>query len=369
MTYLCFKSQNTNSNVAAANNNVGGNDNNTTSSVTTISCVELGNNNLSHDSIVLPTFTATVNNDGMKAEIRAVKDGGSQLSFISRPVAEALKLPIIKSGAPLTVHGFNSSRTMHTDSVKLKLTVGDQTYSHTAVCVDKIPTNFNAHGIGKVVDAFRSLGYKLADKDYESGESETVTNIDFILGSDGDHILPITNIIYGDPTNTNANSCFFKSPAGAIFTGRVSNMIANINFIPKLSSNSNIKKFNSPKHTQAGCMKFSSRNSPRNYYVGSAITDQTKTLRDNSMATSTFYRLGRHPCRNFSGYSRPSQPFKANWHANRYNMGRHPNFSHPSMYMRPQYDFGCNQNSYHYMMTYGYMHGIPPPFWWNQSLF
>ena len=75
-----------------------------------------------------------------------------------------MQLPIIEENIPLTVHGFNSSKNIVTKSVRVKLKIGKNVFTHDAICVENTKASFYVSCIGEIVSAFESRGFKLADK-------------------------------------------------------------------------------------------------------------------------------------------------------------------------------------------------------------
>ena len=93
--------------------------------------------------------------------VRAMRDSGSQTSFITESMAKKLKLKIVKSQFQLGIHGFNSSRKINTRVVELPVAKSHEPI--WAVCVPEIRTNLVLPGLGKIVEAFKIRGYKFAD--------------------------------------------------------------------------------------------------------------------------------------------------------------------------------------------------------------
>src|SRR5215469_7262371 len=77
-------------------------------------------------NIILPTFTATAtnhNNNNNNKDLRVLYDSGSEISFISKEVAETLTCRVVKSGIVLNIKGFNESKyyEMHIIQIPIKL--------------------------------------------------------------------------------------------------------------------------------------------------------------------------------------------------------------------------------------------------------
>ena len=231
MTYLCWKSKNgdTVANAATTGHHSGdGHDN------VAQSCIA-SYHSAAGSALVLPTFTGLMKigtNNNEYAPIRIFKDGGSQSSFLCRSVAETYNLPVVKDNVPLNVHGFNSSKRVYTKIVRLALKLGENTFTQNVICIDPIRTRFNVDGIGEVVEAFSEKGYDIADSAYSPSTSGFVDNIDLVLGSDADHMLPLTYCSFGDKKDIDNNSSYIETPIGVIFSGSVQKLKENIQFLP-----------------------------------------------------------------------------------------------------------------------------------------
>ena len=187
------------------------------------------------DAIALPTFTAHIVTGMGKKRVRIFKDGGCQRSFISSSLAEKLDLPVVSSDVPFKIHGFNSNRTIHTKIVQLSLMINKQIFKLDVICLDKINTQFSVNGISSVAAAFQSAGYRLADGAFVNSNSTKVTNLDLILGTDADYMLPMTYISFG---HKSPKASFISSPIGVIFSGSINALITNITQLPPCSPNS-----------------------------------------------------------------------------------------------------------------------------------
>ena len=239
MSYLCLKSFNKNN---TSTHTIGvvedpDNFNNETSSFVLLSeNYEMR----SSDNIILPTFVANLKVNGSFIPVRIFKDGGSQRTFICDSLNSYINAPIVNKNIPLTIQGFNSSRKIHTKSVSICLEINGMEHDLTAICVDAIRTKFNVSGIHKVVEKFVQKGYKIADENFLNNNENIVNNIDMILGSDVDHLLPLNYKTYGPKNDL---SSFISSPAGVIFSGDISKMFSNLSYLPPASANDGNVKF------------------------------------------------------------------------------------------------------------------------------
>lgn len=229
MTFLCLKSSNANSNDSFSSrkprSQYGPVQEETN---TNLSLVEVSHSSCV-DAFVLPTITATITSNEMTEQVRAFKDGGCQRTFIGATVAEKLNLRVLSTNVPLTIHGFNSSKELITKTVNVPLLIDGVVFNIEAICIDKIKTKFNINNIGRVVRAFIDKGYRIADKCLNASSTGVVDDISLILGTDTDHILPLTYKLFGD---SQPKSCFIDTHIGVIFSGNISRMMSNLKFLP-----------------------------------------------------------------------------------------------------------------------------------------
>ena len=188
--------------------------------------------NLNVGKTILPTFKANLRSDKYNLPVKILKDSGSSHTFICSSIAEALNLPVVKRNVPLMIHGFNSSRTVRTKLVKVSLQIGGKMYSHEALCIDRIRTEFAVDQFQSVVSGFISKKYRIADTDYLDSKVRNVCNIDLIVGTDLDHVLPMTYKLFGNDSCPDSMSCYIETPIGVMFSGDVAKMRANLKYLP-----------------------------------------------------------------------------------------------------------------------------------------
>ena len=178
------------------------------------------------EACILPTFSALLPS---KVCIRALKDSGSQLNFIETDFAIQNQLKVIKSGVILTVKGINSSKQLVTDVVELKLEFGNGMQCIQAICIPQINTKLVLPGLNIIVTDFVRKGYDLADQCLmEDSETDIISNIKLILGTDSDHCMPLNTVLFGEPTP----SIYLESPKGIMLSGNVERMLQNLSFLP-----------------------------------------------------------------------------------------------------------------------------------------
>ena len=181
------------------------------------------------NSIMLPTFTADVHGPLRKSQVRVFKDGGCQRTFIKRSLADKLDLPILENNVKITIDGFNSANTIDTQIVELPLLIGSKRSKVRAIIIDNIRTKFYVKNIDKVVHQFICNGYKIADKWLLNNSNEMVTDIDIIIGTDDDDILPMTSRLFGSGDKP---SSFLETEIGVVFSGNVDRMLDNLEYLP-----------------------------------------------------------------------------------------------------------------------------------------
>ena len=234
MSYLCLKTNTERQDNVSSHQSVVENDpnnvSNTEETLNSLSLVETEISQVSStDCNMLPTFTAYVVCNNLTQPVRVFKDGGCQRTFICSALADSLGLPVVRDRVPLTIHGFNTSKTILTKLVRLDVKIGDKCFNVDAIAVDGIRTKFNITNLNRVITEFKNKGYKIADNDFNYNITRIVDNIDLIFGTDSDHLLPMTYKTFGTPGNL---SSYIETSIGVIFSGNIDKMIANLNSLP-----------------------------------------------------------------------------------------------------------------------------------------
>ena len=86
------------------------------------------------------------------------------------------------------------------------------------------------------MNEFTKKGYELADSDYLSKNSGQVDNIDLILGTDYDHVVPKTYHKFGDFNDVNSLSTYIETPSGIMLSGNMCKIIKKFTLPPPKSS-------------------------------------------------------------------------------------------------------------------------------------
>ena len=239
MTYLCLKPQthaSSHSNVCTSPENSLMTNREVYNNISIVEAAQI----TSSDAMILPTFTAQlmVQSD-TEVPVRIFKDSGCQQTFVGSALAELLHLPVITQNIPLVIHGFNSSKNIQTKLVEINLKIGEKIFSLKAMCIDDIKTKFPINGIGPIVSAFQQKGFKMADATFNGSSVGFVENIDLVLGTDSDHILPLRYRPFGNPVNPDDLSSFIDTPIGVILSVSVTKMLKNLEYLPEVDESKN----------------------------------------------------------------------------------------------------------------------------------
>ena len=98
-----------------------------------------------------------------------------------------------------------------------------------AILIDKIRTKFEVKGRHVVTNHFIRKGYIIADKWLINDFSGFVYNIRIVLGTDYDHLIPMSSKLFGDHLRP---SSFLDTQIGVVFSGSVDRMIENLVHLP-----------------------------------------------------------------------------------------------------------------------------------------
>ena len=190
---------------------------------------------------ILPTFSCRVG----KISVRALKDSGSQTTFIQTSLATELNLPVINDNLKLTVQGFNEAREYLTKEVQVTLHFKNSIQLIHAVCVPKINTSLKIHGLGEIVKNFQTKNYVLADENL-SQNSDEISNIRLILGTNDAHILCETHVQFGQ----NTPSIYSQTDEGILLMGNSERIINNLPFLACKTTEITKPKTNKSDHSK-----------------------------------------------------------------------------------------------------------------------
>ena len=165
--------------------------------------------------VSLPTFTADLIGKCSSVHARIFKDGGAQRNFITRSLVKKLELQVLERNVTMNIRGFVSEQCVSTDIVEVPIVIGQNRYNIPAVCVDRISTEFRINNLKYIMDSFASRGYIFADKLLDASKNR-VSNINMILGSESNHILPSSDTLFGDLSSP---SVIIETPIGIMLTG------------------------------------------------------------------------------------------------------------------------------------------------------
>ena len=168
----------------------------------------------------MPTFSLNSIGD------RAVKDSGSQISFVENDWAVSQGFEIIDENYSLVVNGINSRKPITTRVFNVEF----RGYEFPAVSMTSININLSLPGIADVAQAFRDKGYDLADNTLHLCGDE-IHDIKLILGSDNAHLLPQTDMMFGN-SDIGASSLYLVTPIGVMLTGNIDNYKHNLPDLP-----------------------------------------------------------------------------------------------------------------------------------------
>ena len=169
---------------------------------------------------VLPTFSFEVKGK----HFRALKDEGSQSSFTTRSFAESKNLKVIKDNVKVIVNGFNKPQAFLTKLVEMPVKLGDIIYQIPSLVVPELKVKLDLPKLNQVVKGFKEKGYVMADSFL--GGSNSIENIDFILGANAAYCLPGSDICFGK------RSMYVSSTVGVLLSGEIDRYLADLSSLP-----------------------------------------------------------------------------------------------------------------------------------------
>ena len=169
--------------------------------------------------VALPTITGKIEGK----DIRIMKDTGSQSNFIDADFAKNCNLKVVRRNFELTINGFNAAKRCVTNVVKVPLNISNNIYHVNAICVPNLSIKLELPEIGRVVHLLNILKYDVADTKLNS-KSESISDIQFILGSEYSYVLPVcTKIVkpYG-------KSSLLETSHGVMVEGNLSQLCEDL---------------------------------------------------------------------------------------------------------------------------------------------
>ena len=215
---------------------------------------------------MLPTLSGELRSGSSTEVVRVFRDGGCQLNFVCGSLVHRRQFDTVEVNVLLTIHGFNSSRTVRSKVVRFPLFIGNDPHFIDALVVPRISTSFKVKNLDIITKSFIKKGYVLADRALHGLSSGTVDNIQIIIGNDSDYILPMTYICFG---NKPVRSAYIDSPAGLILTGNLTRMANNLSHLPSINEENSIS---------SQCIAVSC---DHKYVVNSDVTSENEVINDS----------------------------------------------------------------------------------------
>ena len=181
-----------------------------------------------YNDVVLPTASVSINTKKGNQQVRIFKDLGSQSTFVTESLCKLVRAEVVKE-TEIKISGINSEKLYKSRVVKFPINVkGQGKQTITAVCLDKVFTDFEAPGLCEVAKSLKHKGYELADH----FTSNKIGNISILLGSDHSHILPLTQLNFASDS-AGMTSAIYQTPAGVMLSGSLANYKLNISALPE----------------------------------------------------------------------------------------------------------------------------------------
>ncbi|XP_069187716.1 uncharacterized protein [Procambarus clarkii] len=131
----------------------------------------------------LPTAQLIIKIGKSKVTIHGLFDQGSQMTFISKELVDALKLKPVRETRMDIVGFLTNSGAQVFKVVQPKVRLGSYVRMIQALVVDRFPTDLYVYGLGTTAKLLEEKGIKLADKI----TSDNLSNIGILMGSNVYH--------------------------------------------------------------------------------------------------------------------------------------------------------------------------------------
>ena len=176
---------------------------------------------------ILGTFTCTAGD----VTLHGLRDSGSQNNFIVENKLKLFDHEIIDDDVTLMVDGINESKKYSSKLVKINICLGNETKSVEAFTFPSINMSLKLPGLTKIVDAFKSHGYLMADATL-CNENDSIENIDLILGADAAFCFKDKTIHFGK------QSVFSITQLGVMLIGNIERLLSDLVYLPCCENNS-----------------------------------------------------------------------------------------------------------------------------------
>jgi len=176
---------------------------------------------------VIPTFCCKTS---MGHKLRGLRDMGCQSNFVKSSVAINNNFKILKESVSIKVTGFNSSRNLSAKIVSVPVYIGHKSYEIPAITVPKINITLKLVGLNDVAHEFARKGYVLADS--QLLESDVISDLDFVLGTQSAYCLPCNEISFG----ASSDSLYAQTDIGVMLLGDIDVMKRNLINLPSVTN-------------------------------------------------------------------------------------------------------------------------------------
>ena len=194
------------------------------------------NYSLRHNDAILPTFTCATSDGNI---LRGLKDCGSQSNLVAKSVLTPGNHRVIEN-IKLDLSGINESKIYRTKLIEMNIKLGDKYISIEAIVLPSVQINLDLPGLSKVVEHFKSKGYKLSDENLFNYKDK-IDGIELLLGTDASYCF-IDRMI---PFGKSKKSIFSCSNLGVMLYGKIDQILKDIDDLPlysKIKENeSNVK--------------------------------------------------------------------------------------------------------------------------------
>lgn len=165
-----------------------------------------------YNDVILPTASVIIKTLEGDSPVRLFKDLGSQTTFVRSDVAKLINHEIVRE-TNIQISGINSSKSYKTKVIKFPIDVkGQGSRIITAVCLDTINTQFETPGLKNLIVKLKDKGFSIAD---DMINSDKISDVSILLGSDNSHLLPINQTNFKADVNDVA-SCIYETPSGLL---------------------------------------------------------------------------------------------------------------------------------------------------------
>ena len=187
-------------------------------------------------------------------------------------------MKVLQKNIKLTVIGFNVPQAYISSLVEVPLILKGKSHLVHALVVPDIKVDLDLPQLSTVIAHFKDKGYNLADS-FLDKYSNSVRNIDFVLGSDASYCLTGRDVCFGN------RSMYVDSHVGVLLLGKINHVLEDLSYLPCNEGNevvsSSLSKVIDNSHSEQVSSSFASTHLTHAFFVSNFLPSDSDNMDDN----------------------------------------------------------------------------------------